>query len=424
MSESAPRSVAKKPGLACWRGCSDETAIDLAKRWPAVDCRDRFLKRAVVEDRTVKKRCRCRVDAGAQMVGEGFRDEFRAPRPAAVPLRHDFVHFHDPRRRKGARKRGRRPRRKGESRRIVEAKVALDLPVRMPLVGKTKNMVVIALVNKRRIVNLHELLITVVVGQRHEQVERLTGREQRGARTFGAHGRHGVVHQTGHHPPIERGLEPARAHERRKLLPHLHVGDRAKAAGAAHRPQQGLKEPLAPGAGARVWRQQDRDIRVLEPQVAQRTHRQIVAERTRQHGAVDAAGRRACDDIDDHAQLDAAADVAQQLEIDVLGVIFRVVGIDAIEERRFCPPGAVCDRMQRARGAHQFQDFLGDAVHIDGERNAAEANERNAKFLFAQGLITLGTAVRPPAEIIKTERQWAIARSPHSIMVAVSIHIG
>src|SRR6476661_10662722 len=153
----------------------DETAIDLAKRWPAVDCRDRFLKRAVVEYRTVKKRYRCRVDAGAQMVGEGFRDEFRAPRPAAVPLRQDFVHFHDPRRRKGARKRGRRPRRKGESRRIVEAKVALELPVRMPLVGKTKNMVVIALVDERRIMNLHELLITVVVGQRHEQVERLTG---------------------------------------------------------------------------------------------------------------------------------------------------------------------------------------------------------------------------------------------------------
>src|SRR5262249_42212142 len=57
----------------------DETAIDLAKRRPAVDCRDRFLKRAVVEHRAVEKRYQCRVDAGAQMVGERFRDEFRAP---------------------------------------------------------------------------------------------------------------------------------------------------------------------------------------------------------------------------------------------------------------------------------------------------------------------------------------------------------
>jgi hypothetical protein len=80
--------------------------------------------------------------------------------------------------------------------------------------------------------------------------------------------------------------------------------------------------------------------------------------------------------------------------------------------------------MQRARGAHQLQDFLGDAVHIDGERNAAEANERNPKFLLAQALITLGTTDSPAHEIIETERQRATARSLHSIMVAVSIHMG
>ena len=92
-------------------------------------------------------------------------------------MRHQLVHFHDPRRRKGARERGRRPRRKGESRRIVEAKIALDLAVRVTPVGKAKNVVVITLVDERRIVNLHELLITVVVGQRDEEVERLAGRE-------------------------------------------------------------------------------------------------------------------------------------------------------------------------------------------------------------------------------------------------------
>ena len=155
----------------------NQTAIDLTERRPAVDRRDRFLKRAVVEHRAVEERYRCWVDAGAQMIGKGLRDEFRAPRPASAPLRHQLVHFHDPRRRKGARERGRRPRRKGESRRIVEAKIALDLAVRVTPVGKAKNVVVITLVDERRIVNLHELLITVVVGQRDEEVERLAGRK-------------------------------------------------------------------------------------------------------------------------------------------------------------------------------------------------------------------------------------------------------
>ena len=59
--------------------------------------------------------------------------------------------------------------------------------------------------------------------------------------------------------------------------------------------------------------------------------------------------------------------------------------VDAIEERGLRALRAVGDGVQRARGAHQLEDFLADAVHVDGERNAAEADERNAKFLLAQG---------------------------------------
>jgi hypothetical protein len=54
-----------------------------------------------------------------------------------------------------------------------------------------------------------------------------------------------------------------------------------------------------------------------------------------------------------------------------------------VEERRLRALGAVHDRVQGARGAHQLQNFLADAVHIDGERDAAEADERYAKFLLA-----------------------------------------
>src|SRR5262249_40769244 len=33
---------------------------------------------------------------------------------------------------------------------------------------------------------------------------------------------------------------------------------------------------------------------------------------------------------------------------------------------------------------HELQDLLADAVHVDRERNAAEADECNAEFFFAQ----------------------------------------
>src|SRR6516225_4176739 len=175
-----------------------------------------------------------------------------------MPLHHHLVHFHDARRREGARKRGCGTRGESKARSIVEIKVALDLTARMASIGKAQNVMVIALVDERRIVNLHELLVTVVVRQGDEQVERLAGWEQRRARTLSrAHGRHGVIHETRHHPPVERRLEPARANKQKKLLPYLHVGDRTEASEPRYRPQERLKEPLAPGAGTRVGRKEN-----------------------------------------------------------------------------------------------------------------------------------------------------------------------
>ena len=37
-----------------------------------------------------------------------------------------------------------------------------------------------------------------------------------------------------------------------------------------------------------------------------------------------------------------------------------------------------------AAGADEFQDFLGDAMHVDGERDAAETYQRKAQFFFLQ----------------------------------------
>ena len=326
----------------------DQAPIDLAIGRATMDRGDRFLERPVVEDRAVEKGGGRRIDIGAQVIGKFVGDELGAPRPVALPLRHHLVHFHDPRRRKGAGERRGRARGEGETGRIVQIELALDLAVRPPPIGEVQDVVVIELMNERRIVDLHQLLIAVIVGQRDEQVERQAGGQQRGLRVLGgAHARHGVIHQAGHGAPVERRLEPARTHEQRQLLAHLQVPDRAKALGLGSDPDERLQEPLAPGAGARVGRQQDRDIGIVEPQLAQRSHRQVMAQGTGQHGAVDAARRRAGDDIDDHAQFDVAADVAQQLEIDILGVVFGIGSIGA--HRRTTPARAGTGR--RSHGA-------------------------------------------------------------------------
>ena len=69
-------------------------------------------------------------------------------------------------------------------------------------------------------------------------------------------------------------------------------------------------------------------------------------------------------------------------------------------------PGAVRDGVQRARGPHQLEDFLADAMHVDGERNAAEANERNAKFLLAQGT---------PSRVIRLADHAEPGRAPDAV---------
>ncbi len=153
-----------------------------------------------------------------------------------------------------------------------------------------------------------------------------------------------------------------------------------------------------------------------------RFHAQIVAERARQHGADDAAGGGAGDDVDHDAQLHRAPDLAQQIEIDLLGVVFGIAAVEPVEERCFQPLRAVGNPVQRARGAHELEDFLADAVHIDGERHAAEAHERNAKLLLAQG----GTPGQGDSRTCSDHvGRWRGAEArPYSIAVADSIHTG
>jgi hypothetical protein len=124
-----------------------------------------------------------------------------------------------------------------------------------------------------------------------------------------APGRDRVEHQFGHARAGEGRLEPARAHEQRELVAHLAVAH-SEHAGLARTPDQGLEERLAPAVRLRLGREQHRHVGIVEPQGAQFSHRQVVAERARQHGAVDAARRSTRDDVDDDAQFDPRADLA------------------------------------------------------------------------------------------------------------------
>ena len=147
---------------------------------------------------------------------EGARDEVIALRPSRALLRHHLVHLHDPRRRERAGKRRRGAGREGQRRCIVEIEIAFHLAVGAAPIGELKHEMVVELVDQRRIVDLNQLMIAVIVGQRHEQVEPVPGGKQRsGGASRCTHRAHRVVQQGGHDASAERRPKPARAHEQR-----------------------------------------------------------------------------------------------------------------------------------------------------------------------------------------------------------------
>jgi hypothetical protein len=89
------------------------------------------------------------------------------------------------------------------------------------------------------------------------------------------------------------------------------------------------------------------------------------------------------DDIHQDTQLDLAADLAQQIEVNLFGIVFGIAAVGALKECRSCPTRAVCDRVKRTRGANELENLLADTMHVDGERNAAEANKGYPQFLLA-----------------------------------------
>ena len=115
----------------------------------------------------------------------------------------------------------------------------------------------------------------------------------------------------------------------------------------------------AGGPGVRV--EQAVDIGIVEPEVGQGFQRLAGFDRLREENAVDAACTGAGDDVGHDAQADAALrlDRAEQRAIDRLAAAARLRIV-----------------MIGAAGAGQPPHFLGDAVHVDGQADAAVADQR------------------------------------------------
>ena len=155
----------------------DQPPVDLPIGRPAVDRRDRHLERPVVEHRAVDERHRGRIQAGPQMGMKATRDELGPPRPGVPTLRDHLVHLDDPRRRKCARERRGGARREGEAGGARQLEVALDLAARVAPVVEMHEVVMLLLVDQRRIVDLNELVMAVIVGQR-SRTGRANGRTE------------------------------------------------------------------------------------------------------------------------------------------------------------------------------------------------------------------------------------------------------
>ncbi len=225
----------------------------------------------------------------------------------------------------------------------------------------------------RRTVERERGAVPRKVGDRDEQVDGLArGDERRPFRT-GLHRVERIEQQVREGLSAERRLEPARAHEARQFGADLvlrafadgAVDDVAaplhRPSGDRHRPEFGRRRQRP-----RVGIEQAVDVGVLQPQLGQRIERLAARDRTCEEDAVDSARARPGDDIGQHAQPHAALrrNGGQKLAVDAARAALRRA------------------LMKGARRRGEPPDLLGNAVHIDGEADAAVANQGEAQFLF------------------------------------------
>ena len=216
------------------------------------------------------------------------------------------------------------------------------------------------------------------IGDGDEQVERMAVRQQHRPALAGRHRVEGVEDQRRENLPAKGRFEPAGADEAGQFHPHFLARvrrDRAlhRIAGPPRRhPDQRRRPEFCERAGrAGVGIEQAVDIGIVEPQVGQRLQRLAGLDRLRQKDAIDAAGAGPGDNVRQHAQPHPAGflHIGKQLVIDGLAACLRLHAV-----------------MIGAAGARQPPYLLGDAMHVNGQADAAIADQPKPEFPLLHGV--------------------------------------
>src|SRR5882724_10711959 len=108
-------------------------------------------------------------------------------------------------------------------------------------------------------------------------------------------------------------------------------------------------------------------------------------ECARQNNAADAAGRGACDAVDDDPQAKGPPYRLQECKIDILGIMRSpVIAICGFITSVYSLL-RLWDRMICLGRSRKLQDFFDYAMHIEHERHAAIADQSEPQFLFLHG---------------------------------------
>src|SRR5262249_3963998 len=118
----------------------DQPPVDSAIGGTAVDRRNCFSERAVVEHRAVNEGGSGGTNSRPEVTLEIAHDELLPARPFSTAARHQLIHLHKPRRRKRAGERGSRTRGKRKCRYVFEIEVALHLTAWPAAIHKMQDM--------------------------------------------------------------------------------------------------------------------------------------------------------------------------------------------------------------------------------------------------------------------------------------------
>ena len=264
----------------------DKAPVHLAMRRPLAQGGQRRAKGPVVEHGAIDQVDAFRVRAA----GQHPIDEGLPPRPVFAAAGEHVVDLGNSCRREGAGKARRGAGRKHQIRRRAE------VPLRAVAgAGKADHQAVLGLGHFFRRVQPQALGGAVIIGDRHEQIERVQPRHQRRRAFALLHRVKGIGQQARERRTGKRRLEPAAAHETGQLALHLRVRRDLGLvfilqAAPAHPPHQRDRPQLRQRPRCRRLVEQHVAVCAVQPQAADGIEIMAFDQRPGQQHPVDAAG--------------------------------------------------------------------------------------------------------------------------------------